>query len=312
MGYRVVTVFGGAGCLGRAIVAVLARSGAHVRVACRRPEEASRCKPMGDVGQVVPVAANIRDNASVLEAVDGADAVVNAVGILYARGKQTFDAIHREGAQLIAKNAAACHVKRLIHISAIGADMQAGAAYARTKGEGEQAVKEFFPGVTVLRPSVLFGPDDDFFNKFAAMARIAPALPLIGGGHTQFQPAYINDVADAVLSALANQETVGKTYELGGPRTYSFRNLLELLLSMVERERLLIPVPFWVATMQGYILERLPFPILTRDQVQLLRSDNVVSEGAAGFTDLGIIPTAAEVILPTYLSRYRRGGQKNS
>ena len=312
MAYSVVTVFGGAGFLGRPIVNALARQGAHVRVACRRPDEALRCKPMGDVGQVAPVAANIRDDASVAAAVDGADAVINLVGILYESGRQRFDAVHRDGAGRIARAAASAGVAQLVHVSAIGADPQAASHYARSKGDGEQAAKAAFDKAVILRPSILFGADDQFFNRFAALARVSPVLPLIGGGHTRFQPAFVSDVAEAVVSVLTNPDTAGRTYELGGPEIYSFRQLLELLLTVIDRKRLFIPVPFWAAMVNAFFLELYPVPLLTRDQVRLLRRDNVVTEGVAGFADLGISPTAPEVILPTYLSRFRRGGGKKS
>ncbi len=308
MNYGVVTVFGGAGFLGRYVVRALARRGARVRVACRRPDDALRCKPMGDVGQIVPVPANIRDDASVAAAVAGSDVVINLVGILYESGRQTFEAVHREGAARIARAAKAAGVSRLVQVSAIGADPQARSEYARTKGAGERDVLAAFLGATILRPSVLFGPEDDFFNRFAAMARVAPALPLIGGGHTRFQPVYVCDVAEAVMAVLDDAATAGKTYELGGPNTYSFRALMELMLAEIQRKRCLVPVPFWAASTLGFFLERLPQPLLTRDQVLSLRSDNVVAPGAAGFDRLGISPTALEVVLPTYLSRYRRGG----
>jgi NADH dehydrogenase len=265
---------------------------------------------MGDVGQVAPVAANIRDDASVAAAVDGADAVINLVGILYESGRQNFDAVHRDGADRIARASASAGVAQLVHVSAIGADPRAASDYARSKGEGEQAVQAAFDKAVILRPSIMFGPDDDFFNRFAALARIAPVLPLIGGGDARFQPAYVCDVADAVVAALTNPDTAGRTYELGGPQIYSFRQLLELLLMVIDRKRLLVPVPFWAAMAKAYFLEFLPVPPLTRDQVRLLRRDNVVTEGVAGFADFGISPTALEVILPTYLSRFRRGGAK--
>ena len=311
MAFSVVTVFGGAGFLGRSIVGELARQGAQVRVACRRPDEALRCKPMGDVGQVAPVAANIRDDSSVAAACDGADVVINLVGILYESGRQTFDAIHRDGAGRIARAAAAAGASQFVHVSAIGADPRAVSGYARSKGEGEQAVKAAFEKAVILRPSILFGPDDDFFNRFAAMARLSPILPLIGGGNTRFQPAYVGDVADAVVAALTTTGAAGRTYELGGPQTYSFKQLLELLLAVIDRKRFLVPVPFWAATAKAAFLELLPVPPLTRDQVRLLRHDNVVTEGVAGFADLGISPTAPEVILPTYLARFCRGGKKS-
>ena len=209
------------------------------------------------------MAANIRDDASVAAAVDGADAVINLVGILYESGRQRFDAVHRDGAERIARAAAAAGVARLVQVSAIGADLQAASNYARSKGEGEEAVKAAFDKAVILRPSILFGPDDKFFNKFAALARISPVLPLIGGGHTCFQPAYVSDVAEAVVAALKNPDTVGRTYELGGPETYSFRQLLELLLTVIERKRLLVPVPFWVASMEAFFFEFFPVIILT-------------------------------------------------
>ena len=312
MAYNVVTVFGGAGFLGRSVVGALARRGFQVRVACRRPDQALRCKPLGDVGQVVPVAANIRDEGSVAAAVAGADAVINLVGILYESGRQTFAAVHRDGAARIAQASAAAGVARLIHVSAIGAEPGAASRYARSKGEGEQAVKAAFEAAVILRPSILFGPDDDFFNRFAALARISPVLPLIGGGNTRFQPAYVCDVAEAVVAVLGNPDAAGRTYELGGPQIYSFRQLLELLLTVIDRHRLLVPVPFWAAMIQGSFLQLLPVPPLTVDQVRLLRRDNVVTQGVAGFSDLGISPTGPEVILPTYLSRFRRGGGKKA
>jgi len=311
MDFGIVTVFGGAGFVGRAVVRELARAGARVRVACRRPDEALRCKPMGDVGQIVPVPANVRDDASVAAAVQGADTVINLVGVLYERRRQTFRAVHAEAPGRIGRAARAAGARRLIHFSAIGADPASPSAYARSKAAGEAAVRSAFPGATILRPSIIFGPEDDFFNRFAGLARVLPALPLIGGGHTRFQPVYVGDVADAVMAALAAPDTAGRMFELGGPRVYSFRALMEILLAEIRRRRLLMPVPFWLASAEALFLERLPKPLLTRDQVRLLRADNVVAPGAAGFADLGISPTALEVILPTYLHRYRRGGRRD-
>jgi len=311
MDFGIVTVFGGAGFVGRAVVRELARAGARVRVACRRPDEALRCKPMGDVGQIVPVAANVRDDASIAAAVQGADTVINLVGVLYERGRQTFRAVHAEAPGRIGRAARAARARRLIHFSAIGADPASPSAYARSKAAGEAAVRTAFPDATILRPSIVFGPEDDFFNRFAGLARVLPALPLIGGGHTRFQPVYVGDVADAVMAALAAPDTAGRIFELGGPRVYSFRALMEILLAEIHRHRLLVPVPFWLANAEALFLECLPKPLLTRDQVRLLRTDNVVAPGAAGFADLGISPTALEVILPTYLHRYRRGGRRD-
>lgn len=322
MGMGVVTVFGGAGFLGRYVVRALVRKGAQVRVVCRRPDEAMRCKPMGDVGQVIAVAANIRDDASVAAAIAGSDAVINLIGILYERGRQTFDAIHAEGAARIARVAASEGIDRLIHVSAMGADPQAPANYARSKGLGEQAVREAFVNATILRPSILFGPEDKFFNFFAGIARMVPALPLIGGGHTRFQPVYVCDAAEAIVTTLARAEAVGQTYEIGGPSIYSFRELMEIMLETIKRRRVLVPVPFWATAIEGAAVEIslnimakiagtiVPAPPITQDQVRMLRSDNVASGDLPGLAELGITPTALDVILPTYLARYRRGGSK--
>jgi NADH dehydrogenase len=303
-------VFGGSGFVGRYVVRELAKAGARVRVAVRHPDSAGFLRPMGAVGQVTPVAANICDDASVSAAIAGSDVVVNLVGILYERGRQTFEAVHVAGAARIARESAANGVGRLIHVSTLGADTRSPSAYARSKAMGELKVRELFPAATVLRPSIVFGPEDDFFNKFAVLARLAPALPLIGGGHTQFQPVFVGDVAAAVAACLARSETAGRTYELGGPKVYEFRELMALVLEQTGRKRLLAPVPFLAAEVQAFFLEMLPVPPLTRDQVQMLRRDNVTSRGALGLADLGIVPNALEAIVPAYLQRYRRGGGK--
>lgn len=310
MNGRLVTVFGGSGFLGRYIVKRLAESGARVRVAIRRPEEGLFLKPAGDVGQIDIVQANLRHAGSVAAALAGADAAVNLVGILHPSGAQTFEAVHAEGAGTVARAAAEAGLRHLVHISAIGADPDSPARYARTKAAGEAAVRAAFPAATILRPSVVFGPEDDFLNRFAALARISPVLPLIGGGHTRFQPVYVGDVAGAVLAALDRADAAGRTYELGGPRTYSFRELLAFVLSAIGRRRLLAPVPFWVAMFEAAFLERLPAPLLTRDQVRLLRRDNVAGPGMPGLRDLGIEPTPLEAVAETYLSRFRRGGTR--
>jgi len=309
MAARLVTVFGGSGFLGRYLVAALAKRGFLVRVAVRRPDEALFLKPAGDVGQITPVAANIRNRRSVEAAVDGAWAVVNLVALLYERGPQRFQAIHVDGARSAAAAARSAGAERFIQVSAIGADAASASDYARTKALGEMAVEESFPGATIVRPSILFGPEDDFFNRFAAMARIMPALPLIGGGHTRFQPAYVADVAEAIARMLQDPATRGRTYELGGPRAYSFKQLLEIMLKEIGRRRLLLPLPFALARIEAAFLELLPKPLLTRDQVRLLERDNVVVPGVLGFADLGIHPTALELVLPTYLGRYRPGGR---
>ncbi len=311
MANDLITVFGGSGFLGRHLVSRLAKQGWIIRIAVRRPSAANFLKPLGDVGQITPVRAPIQDALAVRDAVQGARAVVNLVGILYEKGGRDFATIHTRGAHGIATAAAETGVRRLVHVSAIGADLHGEAEYARSKGAGEAAVKTAFPAATILRPSVVFGPEDDFFNRFAAMARLSPALPLIGGGETKFQPVYVGDVADAIAKCLVDPATAGQTYELGGPRVYTFKALMELVLAQIGRERLLLPLPFALAEFEARFLELLPVPPLTRDQVKLLRRDNVVSPGALTLTDLGIQPTAAESILPMYMARYRRGGRFN-
>jgi NADH dehydrogenase len=307
---RVATVFGGSGFIGRYIVKRLAKEGWVVRVAGRDPAAAHFLKPLGNVGQIVPMPVRIQDPESVAWAVRGADAVFNLVGILYEPGgEQTFEQVQHKGAGAIAKAAADCGVRRLVHISAIGADENSDAVYARTKALGEKAILEAFPEATILRPSIVIGPEDGFFNRFAAMARISPGLPLIGGGKTRFQPVYVGDVADAAMTALHDHHTKGRIYELGGPRVYTFKQLMQLMLKVIRRRRLLLPIPFEVAEIQARVTELLPQPPLTRDQVKLLKTDNVVSENARGFKELGLKPQAIEVILPRYLDRYRVGGR---
>ena len=300
-----VSVFGGSGFIGRYVVQHLARAGWQVRVAVRRPDEALFLKTAGDVGQVTPLAANIRDDRSVAAAIAGADAVVNLVGILYQSGQQRFDAVQAAGAGRVAAAAKAAGVKQVVQISAIGADAQSASGYARSKAAGEQAVKAAFAQATILRPSIVFGPEDDFFNRFARLALLSPVLPLIGGGHTKFQPVYVADIAAAVAKVLDDSTASGKTYELGGPRLYTFHELMHLLLKEIGRRRVLVPLPFALAKLQAVFLQLLPVPPLTVDQVRLLQQDNVVSANARGFKDLGLVPAALEAILPTYLDQYR-------
>jgi NADH dehydrogenase len=307
---RVATVFGGSGFIGRYIVKRLASEGWVVRVAVRDPASAYSLKPLGNVGQIVPMPVRVQDPESVAWAVSGADAVFNLVGILYEPGgDQTFEQVQQQGAGNIAEQAAQAGVPRMIHVSAIGADESSDSVYARTKALGEKAVLAAVPGATILRPSIVVGPEDDFFNRFAAMARMSPALPLIGGGKTRFQPVYVGDVADAAMAAVHTPETKGQTYELGGPRVYTFKQLMELMLKEIGRKRLLLPIPFEVANLQARVAELLPKPPLTRDQLKMLKRDNVVAADAKGFADLGIKPQAIEVILPRYLHRYRVGGR---
>lgn len=309
MTFRVVTVFGGSGFIGRHLVRRLARRGWRVRIATRNPNDALFLKPAGTVGQIVPVFANVRDDSSVAAAVEGSDFVINLVGILYESGRQTFKAVHQEAAGRIARAAAQAGASRMIQLSAIGAAPKARSRYAQTKAAGERAVQEAFPDATIVRPSIVFGPEDGFFNLFAAMARLSPFLPLIGGGRTRFQPVYVGDVADAMMACLDRDDSKGKTYELGGPTVYSFRQLMELLLKTIGRERALVSVPWFIAGLQALFLGMLPKPLMTRDQVKLLKSDNVVPEGALTLGDLGIEPTAAEIVVPTYLQRYCVGGR---
>lgn len=314
---NIVTIFGASGFIGRYVVREIAKTGARVRAAVRRPERAGFLKPMGSVGQIVPMTANIRDDSSVASAVAGADTVINLVGILQNNGPQNFSSLQAEGPARVAKAALAAGVTSFVQISAIGADSQSGSTYASTKGIGEQHVRDIFPGAHILRPSVVFGPEDDFFNKFAAMARFSPILPLIGSGTTKFQPVYVGDVADAVAAVAGDAGTAGKTYELGGPNIYTFRDLLEITLSEISRRRLLLPIPFPVAHIQAAVAELAfavptalnlgPVSPITRDQVRLLRKDNITSENFPGLGDLGITPTALDSILPTYLKRFRRG-----
>jgi len=306
-----VTVFGGSGFLGRHVVQALARRGYRIRVACRRPDLAGHLQPLGNVGQIQPVQANLRARWSVDRAVAGADHVVNLVAILHESGRQRFDAIHSFGARAVAEAARAAGAS-LVHVSAIGADAKSPAHYARSKAAGEQAVQETLPDAVIFRPSIMFGPEDGFFNRFATMARYTPALPLIGGGHTRFQPVYVADVAEAIARAV-DGEVAGGIYELGGPEALTFRECMERMLATIDRKRWLVPVPWFIARLQGAILGLLPSPLLTSDQVKLLETDNVVSAEAERdgrtLTGLGIRPKSIESILPSYLWTYRPAGQ---
>ena len=309
-----VTVFGGSGFVGAQAVRALAKQGYRVRVAVRRPGHAYRLRMLGDVGQIEIVQANVRAPASLARALDGAQACVNLVGVLYEGGRQKFQSLHAMGARNVAEAAAKAGVARLVQVSAIGADANSDAKYARTKALGEAGVREAFPTATILRPSIVFGRDDSFFNRFGQMAALSPVLPLIGGGATRFQPVFVGDVAQAVAKAVSDPATAGQTYELGGPTIYSFRDLMGLIARETGRKPILLPIPFPIAGLIGALAEIpsavLPIPpVLTRDQVELLKSDNVVADGALGLTDLGVTPTAVEAIIPSYLFRYRKGGQ---
>lgn len=307
-----VTVFGGSGFIGTQIVRALARRGARVRVAVRQPHLAHTMRLMGDVGQVEVVQANVREAGSVSRAVNGADAVINLVGLLYESGRQTFQAVHVDAARTIAGAAAEARA-RLVQMSALGADPTSPAKYARTKAEGEAAVREVLPSSVILRPSIVFGPGDDFFNKFGEMAVISPFLPLIGGGRTCFQPVYVGDVARAAAMVALDPQQAGRTFELGGPGIFTFRQILDLIQKETGRHRIYVPLPFSVASFIGTLCSPLTLtpapPPLTADQVALLRSDNVVSGHLPGLAELGLSPETVEAILPTYLYRFRKGGQ---
>jgi uncharacterized protein YbjT (DUF2867 family) len=313
---KLVTVFGGSGFLGRHVVRALCKRGYRVRVAVRRPDLAGHLQPLGRVGQIHAVAANLRYPASVEAAARDADVVINLVGILFEGGRQRFDSVHTFGAEAVAL-AATAYGARLIHVSAIGADADAPSHYARSKAMGEKLALAAMPSATVLRPSILFGPEDNFFNKFAALARMAPALPLVGGGHTRFQPVFAGDVAAAVVAAIDRPHTGSNIYELGGLEVASFKALMEFVLATIERRRLLLPIPFGLASTMAYFLQLSSVlgvaPMLTQDQVELLRRDNVVSAEAeaAGRTlvGLGIEPVSFRAVVPTYLWRFRKSGQ---
>jgi NADH dehydrogenase len=308
-----VTVFGGTGFLGRHTVRALARGGWRVRVACRRPHLAPELRVMGEVGQIELMQANVRVPSSLDRALEGAEAVVYLVGTLWEHGPQKFEALHVDGPRAVAEAAAKAGIARLTVISAIGADANSSSKYARTKAAGEAAVREAFPTATIVRPSVVFGPEDSFFNKFGAMAGVAPVLPLIGGGKTRFQPVYAGDVGAAVAAILRQPKAVGQTYELGGPGVYTFKQLMELVLKETHRKRPLAPIPFGLARILGLggdIASILPFaPPVTTDQVELLRTDNVVADKAPGLAALGVTATPLESSLPTYMWRFRKGGQ---
>jgi NADH dehydrogenase len=307
-----VTVFGGSGFLGRHLVRALAREGYRIRNAVRRPDLAGHLQPLGRVGQIHSVQANLRYPVSVERALEGADVAINLVGILHERGKQRFEAVQAEGAGHVARAAGAAGA-RMIHVSALGADPDSPALYGRTKAAGEQAVLASAPDAMMFRSSIMFGPEDDFFNRFGAMARMSPMLPLVGGGETKFQPVFVGDVAQAIVKAVGGWAKAGTTYELGGPQVRSFKELMEYVLAVTERRRLLVPLPFGLAKLQAFFLQFMPTPLLTPDQVELLRTDNIVSQAAIAegrtLAALGIEPAAMEAIVPGYLWRFRKTGQ---
>ena len=309
-----VTVFGGSGFLGRHVVRALAGRGYRIRVAVRRPELTGYLQPMGRVGQIHAVQANLRFPDSVSAAVGDADAVVNLVGLLFESGRQRFDAVMTKGAQTVAEAAKAAAAS-LVHVSAIGADEHSSSRYARAKAQGERLVHEADDTAIIVRPSIVFGPEDDFFNRFAAMARISPALPLVGGGHTRMQPVFAGNVGEAIARAVDGDLKPGATYELGGPEVRTFKELMEYVLAVTHRRRLLVPVPFALMKLQAAVLQFWPTPPITPDQVELLKRDNVVGDDAKrdGRTleGVGITPESIAAIVPTYLWRFRKTGQFN-
>jgi uncharacterized protein YbjT (DUF2867 family) len=305
-----VAVFGGSGFLGRYVVRALGEAGFRIRVGVRRPNLGNYLVPMGRVGQIQLVKANITNAEQVQSVISGADAVINLVGILRQSGRQRFARIHRDAPAELAKAAMNAGASAFVHVSALGASQNSPSLYARTKAEGELRVREAFPAATIFRPSLLFGPEDNFFNRFAGMTRFSPFLPLIGGGKTRFQPVHVGDAAAAIQTAVADAASArGRTYELCGPTVYTFRELMEFILRESCRERVLLPIPFGIASFGASIANLSPWPPITPDQVKLLKSDNVMTKGALGLGDLGIEPDSVEAVVPTYLWRFRPQGQ---
>ena len=305
---RIATVFGGSGFIGRALTQRLTAAGYTVRIPTRDIVNANKLRTAGGVGQVVPFFCPLRSEAAIAQAVNGSDLVINLIGILFEKRHAKFSRLQAELPGLIGKAAAAAGVRRVLHVSAIGADAASTSAYARSKAAGESALRSTFPQATILRPSIVFGPEDNFFNQFARMALIMPFLPLIGGGKSKFQPVYVGDVADAIIAAANKPEAAGQTYELGGPDVMSFKELLQKTLEWSGQKRCLMCIPFPIAKMKAAILQLLPKPLLTCDQVELLKRDNVVSPSALTLKDLGITATAMSAIVPSYLSRFKKGG----
>ena len=313
MAAKLITVFGGSGFVGRHLVRALAKRGHRIRVAVRRPDLALYLQPLGSVSQIQPIQANLRYPNSVTAAVKDADAVVNLVGILAESGRQTFSSVQADGTHNVAKACQESGITNFIQMSALGADSDSSSVYAQTKAYAEQIANQLVPSATIIRPSIVFGPEDNFFNQFAGLAKILPALPLIGGGETKFQPVFVGDVAECIAKLIDGEIKSGQTYELGGPDIMSFKEILQYILDITGRKRLLVPIPFPIAMIQAAIMEWLPGQMLTRDQVRLLQQDNVVSAGAVSehrtLEGAGIKPASVAAIVPTYLYRFRKTGQ---
>jgi len=303
-----VSVFGGTGFLGRRLVRRLAAEGATLRIAVRSPDRARSVLRAADLDRVTVFRADVRDQASVAAAVAGVDAVVNAVSAYVENPGLTFDSVHEQGAKTVAQEAAAAGVARLVLVSGIGADPESGSPYIRARGRGELVARQAFPSATIVRPSAMFGPGDALFGTLADIVRLLPVVPLIGGGRTRLQPVYVEDVAEAIVRMLADRGTAGQTYELAGPGVYTLRELVSFALRLIDKRRLLVPVPFAVAEIQARLFEFLPSPPLTTSQVDLLRVDNLASGALPGFRDLNIRPKAVEDIVPTYIGRLRTPG----
>lgn len=301
---KLITIFGGSGFIGSYIVEELAKTGAIIQIVCRDPNSALHLKTAGPIGKIILTQGNIRDEESVKKAVKGSYAVINAVGILYESRKQYFASIHAQGAELLAKAAKDAGVERFIHFSALGVDAHTKSRYLRSKATGEKAVISAFPEANIIRPSIVFGAEDNFFNKFSSLAKFSPILPLIGGGKTLFQPVYVGDIARAIHLILKTPYTIGKIFECGGPRIYSFKQLIQLILEITHKKRLLLPIPFSLASLIGMFLELLPSPLLTRDQVKILMCDSIITPAKNNILtldDLGIETNSLEITLPSYL-----------
>jgi Predicted nucleoside-diphosphate-sugar epimerases len=307
MKHKIITVFGGNGFLGRSLIQRLAKQGARVRVAVRNPEKAIRLRVLGEVGQITPFLISLADPRSIHQAITSADLVVNLCGRLFEKGASTFDLVHHQGPALIAKACADHKVKAFVHVSALGANPNAASLYAKSKGDGEIAIRKAFPQAMILRPSVLFGPDDRFFNRFAELATVAPFLVVFDGGKTKLQPVFVGDMAQAIVQCLKNapNSSAGQCFELGGPKIYSFKELLQLTLMIINRKRPIISVPAALGHLLGLVAQYMPEPLITPDQIKLLQQDNVVNPTAHAFKELGIQPHPLEEVLPDYLNGYR-------